>query len=235
MTPRPSVVTVQADEPVSRAVQLMATGPSRLPVLGADLDEVRGLICLRDVLALDGQDLATLRIDAVARRPVLVPASLPLTTVLGQLRARDEELACVVDEYGGLAGVVTAEDLAEELVGEITDEHDPPGAEQARAAEGGGWLVDAAMHLDEAERLLGLPLPRAGQQTVSGLVITELGRLPEVGDTVAVDLPPAPGAEHTGHLLTAEVCRVGRHVPSSVRLRLRPTEQPERARQEADR
>jgi CBS domain containing-hemolysin-like protein len=223
MIPRPRVTTIGADEPVRRAVALMASGHSRLPVLGGgvdgDVDDVVGVVRLREVLALSEPELDTTTVRAIARTPVMVPASLPLLAVLDQLRAADEEFACVVDEYGGLAGVVTGEDIAEELVGEITDEHDPLGTDQARPGEGGGWLVSGTMHIDEAERLLGHDLPPGDYQTLAGLVLTELQRLPVPGDAVTVVLPVPPGTDgKVRGRLTVEVRSVARRVPDTVRL-----------------
>jgi magnesium and cobalt exporter, CNNM family len=222
MIPRTRVTTIGADEPARRAVALMASGHSRLPVLGVggDVDDVVGVVRLREVLALSEPELDTTTVRTIARPPVMVPASLPLLAVLDQLRAADEEFACVVDEYGGLAGVVTGEDIAEELVGEITDEHDPLGTDQARPGEGGGWLVPGTMHIDEAERLLGHDLPQGDYQTLAGLVLAELQRLPMPGDAVTVVLPAPPGAadgEAAGRL-TVEVRSVARRVPDMIRL-----------------
>ena len=222
MIPRTRVTTIGADEPARRAVALMAAGHSRLPVLGVggDVDDVVGVVRLREVLALSEPELDTTTVRTIARPPVMVPASLPLLAVLDQLRAADEEFACVVDEYGGLAGVVTGEDIAEELVGEITDEHDPLGTDQARPGEGGGWLVPGTMHIDEAERLLGHDLPQGDYQTLAGLVLAELQRLPLPGDAVTVVLPAPPGAEDGEAVgrLTVEVRSVARRVPDMIRL-----------------
>ncbi|GJF05732.1 MULTISPECIES: hemolysin family protein [Pseudonocardia] len=223
MIPRPRVTTVQADATVADLVATMASGHSRLPVLRGDPDDVAGVVCLRDVLALEatGRDAATVRVADVMRPPLLVPASLPLPAVLAQLRDADEEFACVLDEYGGLAGVVTVEDVAEELVGEITDEHDPAGLDASVAADD-GWTVPGSLHVDEVERLVDHPLPDGDHQTVGGLVVSALQRLPEVGDAVTVVLPHRPGAEEDDPvvLLHAEVLVVERRVPSRVRLRL---------------
>lgn len=219
MIPRPRVTTIGVDEPVRRAVELMASGYSRLPVLGGDVDDVVGVVHLREVLALDDRGLDTTTLREIARPPVMVPASLPLLAVLDELRAAGEEFACVVDEYGGLGGVVTAEDIAEELVGEITDEHDPLGADQPSRGAEGGWLVPGAMHIDEAERLLGHDLPPGDYQTLAGLVLTELQRLPVPGDVVTVELPNPPGADGQASVrLTVEVRTVARRVPDTVRL-----------------
>jgi CBS domain containing-hemolysin-like protein len=217
MIPRPRVTTISGGEPVGRAIEVMATGHSRLPVLGEDVDDVLGVICLRDVLALDPDTTKLVR--EVARPAVMVPASVPLPTVLAQLRDADEEFACVVDEYGGLAGVITLEDIAEELVGEITDEHDPIGEDQPTLGED-GWTVSGTTHIDEVERLLGHDLPAGDYETIAGLVITELQRLPKPGDTVAVELPKPPGAEEDEprHRLTVTVAAVDRRVPQTVSL-----------------
>jgi len=229
MIPRPLVATIGAEEPVRRAVERMATGHSRLPVLGGDVDDVIGVVRLREVLALPESMFATTTVRQIARPPVMVPQSLPLLAVLDRLRAADEEFACVVDEYGGLAGVITGEDIAEELVGEITDEHDPLGTDQARPGEEGGWLVSGTMHIDETERLLGHDLPAGDYQTLAGLVLNELQRLPVPGDSVTIELPHPPGApDGPPKRLMVEVRTVARRVPDTVRLMVCPVGAPER-------
>ncbi|GAA3743829.1 CBS domain containing-hemolysin-like protein [Spinactinospora alkalitolerans] len=222
MIPRPQVSSVSADEPVTRVVELMASGHSRFPVLGAGLDDIIGVICLRDVLELGEQDLQEVLVKDVVREAVMVPTSLPLPVVLEQLRENGEEFACVVDEYGGLAGVITMEDIAEELVGEIADEHDPEDQGEARVGDDGSWLLPGAQHIDEVERLLGHDLPEGDYETIGGLVINELRRLPEPGDTITVELPRHPGADdgEPDRSVTVTVEAVDRHVPESVRISL---------------
>ncbi|GAA1121082.1 hemolysin family protein [Nocardiopsis composta] len=231
MIPRPHVDTVQADDPVSRVVELMAGGHSRFPVMGGDVDDIVGVVCLRDVLAQgDDADLAEVRVAEVARPAVLVPASLPLPDVVDRLRDSGEEFACVVDEYGGLAGVITTEDIAEELVGEIADEHDPADEGEARVTEDGAWLLPGALHIDEVERLLGHDLPEGDYETVGGLVISGLRRLPEDGDRIEVELPRHLGApeDDPDRSVTLTVEGVDRHVPETVRLELHETPADER-------
>lgn len=222
MIPRPRVTTIPGGAPISRAVELMATGHSRLPVLGEDIDDVIGLICLRDVLALAELDMPLVR--DVARPAVMVPTSLPLPSVLAQLRDAGDEFACVMDEYGGLAGVITLEDIAEELIGEITDEHDPEGEDQPTVDET-GWTLSGTTHIDEVERLLGHDLPDGDYETIAGLVITQLQRLPEPGETVTIDLPRTPGADEDEpqRQIRITVRAVDRHVPESVSLTLHET------------
>ncbi|HLU55850.1 MAG TPA: hemolysin family protein [Pseudonocardia sp.] len=221
MIPRPRVTTVRADTPVADLVDVMASGHSRLPVTGEGPDDVVGVFCLRDLLALEGRaDLSGLRVGDVARAPLLVPASLPLPAVLDRLRAAGDEFAVVVDEYGGLAGVVTVEDIAEELVGEITDEHDPADADGLLEAGDGAWTVPGALAVDEVERLLDANLPEGGYQTIGGLVIHELQRLPEPGDRVRLMLADAAPDEdgEPPRTLEIRVLAVERRVPAKVRL-----------------
>ncbi|MGC7094487.1 hemolysin family protein [Amycolatopsis lurida] len=208
MIPRPQVTAISGKATLTEAVELMAGGHSRLPVLGESVDDVLGVLWLHDVLACDDPERT---VAGLARDAVVVPASLPLPGVLTQLRASGDEFACVMDEYGGLAGVITMEDIAEELVGEITDEHDPEHEDQA-LADNGGWLIPGTTHADEVERLLGHDLPDGDYETLGGLVIAELGRLPEPGDTVRVALPA--GIDEDGTRLTAEVREIERHVPA---------------------
>ncbi|NYH55392.1 MULTISPECIES: hemolysin family protein [Nocardiopsis] len=223
MIPRPEVATVEEGDPVSRVVELMASDHSRFPVLGNDVDDIVGVICLRDVLALGGRDLSDVKVSEVARETVMVPASLPLPVLLDRLREANEEFACVVDEYGGLAGVITTEDLAEELVGEIADEHTPEEESPAYLEGEGSYLVPGALHIDEVERLIGHDLPPGDYETVGGLVIHELHRLPEVGDQAQIRLPRPTSAheEDPDMALNLTVNTVHRHVPHTVELRLR--------------
>jgi CBS domain containing-hemolysin-like protein len=223
MIPRPRVATAPADEPLAELVERMAHGHSRYPVIDRDVDDVLGVICLRDVLALPEAEWSRLRARDVARPAILLPESLPLPEVLDQLRrAVDEgpgdELACVVDEYGGLAGVITMEDVAEELIGEIGDEHDAARAPEPQAGDG-GWTVPGSTLVDEVERLLDRDLPRGDYDTIGGLVMAELGRLPEPGDVVTVPLPAPSGDGETGaSAVDMTVCSVQRRVPDLLQL-----------------
>lgn len=226
MIPRPEVTTVEDGEPVSRVVELMASDHSRFPVLGEGVDDIVGVICLRDVLALEERDLSGIEVRQVAREAVMIPASLPLPSVLDHLREAGEEFACVVDEYGGLAGVVTTEDLAEELVGEIADEHTPEEESPASLDGDGSYLIPGALHIDEVERLIGHDLPEGDYETIGGLVIHELHRLPRPGDTLDLTLP-RPASAHEGDpdmALAMVVNTVQRHVPHTVELRLHEAE-----------
>ena len=203
MTPRVNVHTVRFDEPAARVVSLLDTGNSRFPVVGEDRDDLRGVVGLAEVLTLTPEQRATVPIERIASPALAVPSTLPLPAVLERLRTERRQLACVVDEFGGFAGVISLEDLAEELVGEIHDEDDLVGS--AIEQVGADWRVPGRMRLDEVEDATGVELPSDdAYDTVSGLVLHRLGRVAEPGDEVEV----------AGVRLV--VTAVARNVPDSV-------------------
>ncbi|PWR06698.1 HlyC/CorC family transporter [Micromonospora acroterricola] len=224
MVPRVDVHTVRAHEPVSRVVELLDTGHSRFPVRGAEgVDDLIGVVGIADVLGVPPGERATTPVSAVAGPPLLVPETLPLPTVLDRLRSGHRQMACVVDEYGGFAGVITLEDIAEELVGPIRDEDDPPERAPARQDDG-SWVVPARWRIDEVADSTGIALPEAPEyDTLSGLVMRELGRVPEVGDRLEISLLPEGADAEDGEAeprALVEVLAVDRHVADSVRLQL---------------
>jgi CBS domain containing-hemolysin-like protein len=186
MTPRVNVHTVRFDEPAARVVSLLDTGNSRFPVVGEDLDDLRGVVGLAEVLTLTPPERSTVAIGKIAAPALVVPATLPLPAVLERLRTERRQLACVVDEFGGFAGVISLEDLAEELVGEIHDEDDLV-ADMIEKV-GSDWRVPGRMRLDEVEDVTGVELPADdAYDTVSGLVLHQLGRVAETGDEIEMD------------------------------------------------
>ncbi|MFI6485351.1 hemolysin family protein [Nonomuraea sp. NPDC050663] len=218
MVPRPRVVVVRADRPVSELIESMrSSGHSRFPVIGADGDVV-GVTGVRELLA---SGLTEGMIEQISRPAVLVPDSLPLPTVLAHMRQAKDDMVCVIDEYGDLAGVISVEDMAEELVGELVDENDP---EPLGAVEqpDGSWEVPGTLRLDEIERATGLALPESDDyDTVAGLILARLGRMPEPGDTVTVELTPESDpfdedSQEQQAVLT--VLSLHRRVPEWVRL-----------------
>nr|WP_205808818.1 hemolysin family protein [Micromonospora sp. HNM0581] len=221
MVPRVDVHTVRAHEPVSRVVELLDTGRSRFPVRGAEgVDDLIGVIGIADVLQVPPAERASTPISAVAVPPLLVPETLPLPTVLDRLRSGHRQLACVVDEYGGFAGVITLEDIAEELVGPIRDEDDPPERAPTRQ-EDGSWVVPARWRIDEVADSTGIALPEGPEyDTLSGLVMRELGRVPEVGDRLEISLPADGDNGQVPPRALVEVLAVDRHVADSVRLQV---------------
>lgn len=218
MVPRPRVVALREDQPVSALIEtIRACGHSRYPVLAADGDVV-GVTGVRELLTAGVDDGP---IGPITRPALLVPDSLPLPLVLERMRATKDDIVCVIDEYGGLAGVITVEDLAEELVGELIDENDPEPDGPLRHPDG-VWDVPGALRLDEVERATGISLPESDDyDTLAGLVLARLGRMPEPGDTVTVELTPdanpfADDEQERQAVLT--VLSLHRRVPEWVRL-----------------
>jgi CBS domain containing-hemolysin-like protein len=190
MTPRVQVVAldVQATcEDVANATR--ATGLSRFPVYRGSLDSVVGIAHIKDVLALPADERPHRPVSQVMREPLLVPESLTVDRLLYRLSGK-RTMAVVIDEYGGTAGVATLEDIVEEVVGEVRDEHDPhetPDLAPAGADEEGRALysADGAARTDQLARV-GLRAPEGPYETLAGLIATALGRIPRTGDRVEV-------------------------------------------------
>ncbi|GAB3262385.1 hemolysin family protein [Alteromonas gracilis] len=206
------------DATVGEAWTLMATGHTRYPVTDGD-DRIQGVLNMIEVL---DPDLAPERpIVDFLREPLVVSEHGTLTDALSRMLYERQQLACVVDEFGTFIGILTIEDLAEEIVGEITDEHDEPDLGDISDAGDGHWEVDGDAHLDEVERHLGVTLPEGDYETVSGLISAAHGSLPEVGTIVEIELPrPATDEDEPARVLVAEVLEVDLFVPSRVSLRL---------------
>lgn len=215
MVPRPEVTHINADETADRLVDLLESpGHSRYPVLGSDADDVVGVVGVKELLSLPVERRPATPVRKLARPAVLVPGTLPLPDVMDQLRAQGEEFACVVDEYGGLAGVLTLEDIAEELVGEFHDENDE--AEPAPAREpDGSWVLPGDTRIDEAWRATGIVLPQGPYETLGGLAMSALGRMPARGDEVDVPLDE-PYEDHDHARI--RVVELDRRVPDLVRI-----------------
>jgi CBS domain containing-hemolysin-like protein len=184
MVPRPQVQWIAADATCDELRQLaVATGFSRFPVVGDGLDDVVGVVQAKAIFQVSPAERSRTRVRSLAHRAVAVPESALLGPLLADLRDAQTQLALVVDEHGGTAGSITLEDIVEELVGTIQDEHDP--AEPVvRDLGDGSFLVPGSWRLDETERATGLTLPDGDYDTLSGLVMDRLGRVPAAGDVV---------------------------------------------------
>ncbi|MEV6490877.1 hemolysin family protein, partial [Actinoplanes sp. NPDC051633] len=217
MVPRVDVRTVRAGDPLTRVVDLLDTGHSRFPVRAEDgVDEIIGVVSIADVLDVPIAERSTATVADATIAPLLVPASLRVPALLDRMRTGHRQLACVVDEYGGFAGIVTLEDIAEELVGPIRDEDDLPEPAPVRQDDG-SWVVPARWRIDEVEDATGLALPEdPSYDTVSGLVMSRLGRVPKVGDEV--DVEPPPTLDEDAVPMVLRVLSVDRHVPGTVRV-----------------
>ncbi len=197
MIPRTDMVAVDADDGVAAAMSLfLSRGVSRMPVIGDDIDEVLGVLYLRDVSRLVFErplDVENTLVAQLARPALFVPESKKADDLLRQMQLESNHLAMVVDEYGGIAGLVTLEDLIEELVGDISDEYDREVVEVQEVAPG-RYRVSARLPIDELGELFGLDLDDDDVETVGGLIAKALGRLPTTGSV----------ARSAGLLLTAD-------------------------------
>ena len=222
MVPRVRVDTVRDDATIGDVRALMATGHTRYPIVD-EQDYVVGVVQLADLLRSDrGLDEPVLKI---AREPLRLPDITKLPDAENQLRSSKEQMACVIDEFGSFVGVVTLEDLAEEVIGELTDEHDPDDLDYLPQADDGVWVMPGDVHVDEVERAIGLKLPVGDYETISGLIIQAHGDLPEEGAVVDLVLEPtaaqrAIDAHTPSRLVRIEVLAVERHVPARVRITL---------------
>ncbi|OEJ27896.1 hypothetical protein AR457_28920 [Streptomyces agglomeratus] len=187
MTPRVKVIALQSSATAADVLNLTrATGLSRFPVYRERIDEVVGMVQLKDALAVPPHARLRTPVARVAVPPLMVPETLPVQQLLERLRS-EQPIAVVVDEYGGTAGVVTLEDIVEELVGEVRDEHDDEGAERpelaAAPAEDGrpAWEAAGSCRVLTLRRI-GLEVPEGPYETVAGLVAGLLGRIPAPGD-----------------------------------------------------
>lgn len=216
MVPRADVTFVRKDATADEAVRLIARhGHSNYPVMGDHPDDVAGVIGVRELMRLPATRFDRTTAGEQARRPLLLPDTLPLPGAVAQMRERDDEFAVVLDEHGGVAGIVTYEDIAEELVGDIADESDT--VVELAVADGGGWLVDAGRRLDEVAAATGIDLPEEDDyDTVAGLIVDRLGRFPAIADRLTVELSD-------GSRVTVAVLGLDRHVPERVRIERLPT------------
>jgi CBS domain containing-hemolysin-like protein len=186
MTPRVRTLSLEENDRALRIIELAReSGHSRFPVLD-DEDTVVGTVHVKNAVALPVHERATTRVKHLMVKPIVVPDSLRLDPLLALLRTDGFQLAVVLDEYGGHAGIVTLEDVIEEIVGDIADEHDRLG-DQVQRRRDGSWLISGLLRPDEVEDLTGVALPESEDyDTVAGLVMQVLGRVPVAGDIAEV-------------------------------------------------
>ena len=225
MVPRSHIDSVTPETTVGEVRALMAGGHTRYPVIG-DEDSPVGVVELIDLLREQPADDAT--VATVMRPAVVLPTSMMLPVALDRMRKTRNELACVVDEYGNFDGILTIEDLTEEVIGELSDEHDLDVVEVSSVGDD-AWSVPGDLHLDELERLIGNDLADSDVETVAGLVIEAYGDLPPVGTVVRIDVPERASESVQGleieRWLSVEVVEVDRHVPSQLRVHLHERDQ----------
>lgn len=187
MVPRPDMVTVSHEFRVADVMEVvLLNGFSRVPVLGQGIDDVIGLVFAKDLMRAERDGREDEPVANLVRPVRAVPETKPVAELLREMQTEHFHMALVIDEYGGTSGLVTLEDLIEELVGEIVDEFDIEDA-RVEPVPGGGVRVSGSLTIDDANDLLGFELPEGDFDTVSGLVLAELGRLAMVGDVAECD------------------------------------------------
>jgi CBS domain containing-hemolysin-like protein len=187
MTPRPRVKSVDRTDTAFDVIELArTTGLSRFPVIDDSIDDIVGLVHVKQAVAVPRDKRTDVPVSALSTEPLRVPETMRLDSLLAELRGRGFQMAVVLDEYGGTAGVATLEDLVEELVGEVSDEHDRTKADVVRSRD---WFTfPGILRPDELLERTGVSVPEEGPfETVAGWLMSELGRLPQIGDVVDID------------------------------------------------
>jgi putative hemolysin len=188
MVPRPEVAAVAVDVPPEQALATVLDSPyTRYPVYRESLDDIVGVLHVRDLFtAVHDRGLADVRLDEIVRPATIVPETKDLASLLQEFRRTNNHFAVVVDEYGGMAGICTLEDLLEEIVGEIEDEFDVP-EEQIEQVDEDTYRIDGMFAIDEFNERFGTDLPDEDYHTLAGFVFGQLGRAPQPGDDVSYD------------------------------------------------
>jgi CBS domain containing-hemolysin-like protein len=187
MVPRPDIVFIERGKTVKQALTLaLRSGFSRVPVIGESADDVVGVAYLKDLVRRSQEGKDDAKVEECARQAAFVPDSKPVDELLREMQKDQTHIAVVIDEYGGTAGIVTIEDILEEIVGEIADEYDKevPPVEQVSDDT---VRVTARLPIDEVNEMYGVSLPAEDVETVGGLLASELGRVPIPGATVTVE------------------------------------------------
>jgi CBS domain containing-hemolysin-like protein len=214
MVPRTDILTIERGKTVRQALNLaLRSGFSRIPVVGDNADDVLGVAYLKDLVRKERQDDGgAARVEEAMREPVFVPESKPVDELLREMQAALGHIAIVVDEYGGTAGLVTIEDVLEEIVGEIQDEYDREAPPPVEDLGDGTCRVTARLTVEDLEQLYAVELPHEDVETVGGLLAQALGRVPIPGAT----------AELGGLVLVAESAKGRRNRIGTVLVRRQP-------------
>ncbi|MGH3957794.1 hemolysin family protein [Mycobacterium sp.] len=230
MTPRSKIVVLQRDNTVADLVATATgTGFSRFPVVDGDLDQTVGIVHIKQVFEVPPGERARTRLTAVAQPAAVVPSTLDGDAVMSRLRANGLQTALVVDEYGGTAGMVTTEDLIEEIVGDVRDEHDS--ATPNVVAADNGWRVSGLLRIDQVAAVTGYRAPEGEYETIAGLVLRELGHIPVAGESVDLTAVESSGLFVASPAWQARVVRMdGRRIDLLELTKLRPRTDSGRAR-----
>lgn len=181
MIPRSQMVVIHKGDTLDEILaMIIESGHSRFPVVGEDKDEIQGILLAKDLLQLVVRENTDLKLADLIREPNIIPESKRLNVLLNEFRVNKNHMAIVVDEYGGVAGLITIEDVLEEIVGDIDDEHDAETVEDIQSLEEGRYLVQALTTIDDFNEAFGSEFSDEEFDTIGGLVVSEFGRVPEV-------------------------------------------------------
>lgn len=195
MVARPDVLAASADITIDEAIAMMVErGVSRMPIYGEDIDEIQGIVHIKDLFARMQRGRGGHFVSIVQRKPMFVPETKRAADLLREIKGVRSTMVVVIDEYGGMAGIVTMEDLIEEFLGEIVDEFDAEEEPLLEPLRGGEWRVHGRIPIDELNELIGAELPDDDWDTIGGLIFDALGHVPALGEEIHVD----------GFLLTVE-------------------------------
>lgn len=188
MVPRPDVLAASSDTTVDEAIAMMVErGVSRMPVYAEDIDDVRGVVHIKDLFARVQRGRGSHFVSIAQRKPVFVPETKRAADLLRELKGVPTSQVVVIDEYGGMAGIVTMEDLIEEFIGEIVDEFDAVEEPLLEPLRVGEWLVHGRIPIDEFNDLIGAELPDDDWDTLGGLIFDGLGHVPEIGESITTE------------------------------------------------
>lgn len=187
MIPRTYVVAVPLDSSIESILStVIDSGHSRIPVFKENVDQIVGILNAKDLLPFWLDQTQEFDLSKIIREPFFVPETKQIKDLLNELRSKNSHLAVIVDEYGGTSGLVTIEDIVEEIIGEIRDEHDAEEDDFA-AQPDGSFLVNAWANLDDFEELFSVKVPREGYDTVGGFIIHLLGKVPQKGEEISFE------------------------------------------------
>ncbi|HYP24744.1 MAG TPA: hemolysin family protein [Actinomycetota bacterium] len=207
LVPRVNVVALQEDDTVAQMFDVaVERGFSRFPVYGKDLDDVTGIVYVKDGYAVPIDRRAATPVSEVMQEPVVVPESRPLASLLLEMRRQRRHMAVVADEYGGTAGIVTMEDLLEEIVGDIEDEYDPGGEARLTSPPEGIHLLSGLLHRGEVADACGFEMPEGHYETLAGFLLDRLEHIPEGGEHVSYDGWEFKVVEMDGHRISQVLC-----------------------------
>jgi len=187
MVPRSHMVVISLETALDEFLPLvLESGHSRFPVIGEDRDEVEGILLAKDLLRHYAEESGPFDLKALLRPAVVIPESKRLNMLLRDFRASRNHMAIVVDEYGGVSGLITIEDVLEEIVGEIDDEHDEEEEAPIKSLGGNTYRINALAEVEDFNESLGCSLSDEDYDTVGGLLLAEFGRVPEMGEEVVL-------------------------------------------------